>query len=82
MMPENTTIRTLRRIRWTALGLNVLLATGLAVLEFRPGGGPDTEKVSTGTTSVSVPAGVAIGGPFHLIDHKDRNVTDLECRGR
>jgi cytochrome oxidase Cu insertion factor (SCO1/SenC/PrrC family) len=82
MRTENTTIRTLRRVRWAALGLIVLLAIGLAVLEFRSGGGPATEGDSTGTTSISVPAGVAIGGPFHLSDDKGRNVTDLEYRGR
>lgn len=82
MTAENTTIRTLRRVRWAALGLIVPLAIGLAVLEFRSGGKPTTERIPTGTTSVSVPAGVAIGGPFHLIDDKGRNVTDLNYRDR
>ena len=43
MTTENTTIRTLRRVRWLALGLIVLLAIGLAVLEFRSRGEPTTE---------------------------------------
>jgi cytochrome oxidase Cu insertion factor (SCO1/SenC/PrrC family) len=60
----------------------VLLAIGLAILEFRPDGEPATEAVSAGTASISVPAGVAIGGRFHLIDDKGHNVTDLEYRGR
>jgi hypothetical protein len=68
MMAEDTIIRILRRLRWTALGLIVLLAIGLAILEFRPDGEPATEDVSAGTPSISVPAGVPIGGPFHLID--------------
>lgn len=82
MTTENTTIRRLHRVRWAALGLIVLLAIGLAVLEFRSGGEQATEDASAGTTSISVPAGIAIGGPFHLIDDKGRNLTDLEYRGR
>jgi hypothetical protein len=60
MMPEDTIIRILRRLRWTAVGLIVLLAIGVAVLEFRPDGEPATEDVSAGTPTISVPAGVPI----------------------
>jgi cytochrome oxidase Cu insertion factor (SCO1/SenC/PrrC family) len=71
---------TLRIVRWTALGLIVLLAAGIAALELRPRGVPATENVSAGT--VGVPEGVAIGGAFHLIDDKGRTVTDAGYRGR
>ena len=73
-------IRTLRLVRWAALGLIVVLALGIAVLEFRPGGAPITEDASAGTASV--PAGVSIGGPFHLINDKGHTVTDADYRGR
>lgn len=73
-------IRTLRLVRWTALGLIVVLALGIAVLEFRPGGAPIAENASAGTASV--PAGVSIGGPFDLIDDKGHTVTDADYRGR
>jgi protein SCO1/2 len=82
MRTENTTIRALHRVRWAALGLIVLLAIGLAVLELRSGGEPAIERDLTVTDSISVPAGAAIGGPFHLIDDRGRNVADLEYRGR
>jgi protein SCO1/2 len=73
-------IGTLRTVRWTACGLIVVAAFGMAILKFRPAGGLTAEEASVGT--VSVPAGVAIGGPFHLTDDKGRNVTDADYRGR
>lgn len=85
-MAENTMIKTLRKIRWIMLGLTVLLAIIVGVLEFGPGAGiswlgqPAGDHASAGTASV--PKGVSIGGPFHLIDDKGHNVTDLEYRGR
>ncbi len=82
MMAEDTIIRILRRVRWTALGLILLLAIGVVILEFRPDGEPATEGASPGPTSIQVPEGVSIGGPFHLIDDKGHNVADLEYRGR
>lgn len=72
-------IRTLRIIRWTALGLTLLLAIGVAVLELRPPGEPSGR---TGAGAASVPAGVSIGGPFHLTDDKGHAVTDATYRGR
>lgn len=76
-------IKMLRLIRYAALGLIVLLALGVAVLEFGPGGRwthPPAEDTSAGT--VSVPGGVSIGGHFHLIDDKGHPVTDADYRGR
>lgn len=73
-------IKALRTIRWTALALIVVLALGVAVLEFRRGSEPAAEGSSAGM--VSVPAGIAIGGPFHLIDDKGHGVTDADYRGR
>ena len=48
--------------------------------QLRSRSAPVTENVSAGT--VEVPEGVAIGGPFHLIDDKGRAVTDADYRGR
>lgn len=74
-------IKTLRTIRWAALALIVVLAIGVAALKFRRDAEPAaTESTSAGT--VSVPAGVAIGGPFQLIDDKGHGVTDADYRGR
>lgn len=73
-------IGALRTIRWVTLGLIVVAALGMAVLKFRPRGGPAAEVASAGT--VSVPADVSIGGPFHLIDDKGHEVTDADYRGR
>jgi cytochrome oxidase Cu insertion factor (SCO1/SenC/PrrC family) len=72
-------IRMLRLVRWSALGLIVPLALGVAVLEFRHGGKPAAEDTTTETTSGST--GVSIGGPFHLIDDKGHDVTDADYRG-
>lgn len=66
--------RALRFIRWASLGLIVLLAIAVAVLQFRPRTGPAAENVLAGT--------VSIGGPFHLIDDKGHNVTAADYRGR
>jgi cytochrome oxidase Cu insertion factor (SCO1/SenC/PrrC family) len=76
-------IRSLRVIRWTTLGLIVLLALGFAFLEFGPGGRwtrPPAEDTAAGT--VSVPGSVSIGGPFHLTDDKRHSVTDADYHGR
>jgi protein SCO1/2 len=77
---------TLRVIRWSALGLIVLIGLSLAVFEF----GPATilrHQAQSGTSSASdgtvgIPAGVPIGGPFKLIDDKGHPVTDADYRGR
>jgi protein SCO1/2 len=72
-------IRTLRIIRWAALGLVVLLAIGVAAMELRPRG---VLTRSTVAGMASVPAGISIGGPFHLTDDRGHAVTDADYRGR
>ncbi|MDA8250691.1 MAG: SCO family protein [Rhodospirillales bacterium] len=76
---ENTMIRTLHIIRWTSLGLIVLLGLAIVVLELRPHGQAATD-VAGGT--VAVPGGITLGGPFQLTDDKGRAVTDADYRGR
>ena len=72
----NAPIRTLRIIRWTALGLIALMAIGIAILELRP------RNATEAMAGASVPAGISIGGPFHLTDDKSQVVTDATYRGR
>jgi cytochrome oxidase Cu insertion factor (SCO1/SenC/PrrC family) len=78
------TVRTLRIIRWTAFALILLIASGIAVIEFRPEGNPQrhsgNDNASAGT--VTIPEGVPIGGPFNLINDKGHAVTDADYRGR
>ena len=75
----------LRIIRWTTLGLIVLVVLAIAVLAFGFGGGigfAPSASEDTAPGTVSVPAGVAIGGPFHLTDDKGHTVTQADYRGR
>jgi cytochrome oxidase Cu insertion factor (SCO1/SenC/PrrC family) len=78
------TLRALRIIRWTAFALILLIASGIAVIEFRPEGNPQrhsgNDNASAGT--VTIPEGVPIGGPFNLINDKGHAVTDADYRGR
>jgi protein SCO1/2 len=68
----------LKVIRYTALALSVLLlATGGYLWWQR--GSIDPAAVIGG---MSVPPGVSIGGPFELVDHTGRTVTDRDYRGR
>ncbi len=72
-------IRTLRILRWASLGLIGLLVVAVAVLELRPHGVP---AGNSSAEAASVPVGISIGGPFHLIDDKGHAVTDADYRGR
>lgn len=75
-----TATRTLRIIRWTALGLSLLLAAGIAFLEF----GSETRfrhQVQSVAGTVVGP-GALIGGAFNLVDDHGRSVTDATYRGR
>jgi cytochrome oxidase Cu insertion factor (SCO1/SenC/PrrC family) len=78
------TLRTLRIIRWTAFALILLIASGVAVIEFRSAGNPQRHVVASNTPAgiVTIPEGVPIGGPFNLIDDKGHAVTDADYRGR
>jgi protein SCO1/2 len=81
-----TATRILRIIRWAAFGLIALIVLGVAFLEFGPQASlerraqPVADNAPAGT--VAVPGGVSIGGPFNLIDHNGRPVTDAAYRGR
>lgn len=57
-------IRTLRILRWAGLGLLAVMVVTVAILEIRPRAAP-LEDAPAGLASV--PAGISIGGPFHLI---------------
>jgi cytochrome oxidase Cu insertion factor (SCO1/SenC/PrrC family) len=78
------TIRTLRIIRWTALALIVLLASAIAFSGFGPKGSPQRQASTTDAagSTIAIPEGVPIGGPFTLIDDKGHAVTDADYRGR
>jgi protein SCO1/2 len=72
-------ICTLRILRWAGLGLLAVTVVTVAILEIRPRAAPPG-NASAGL--VSVPTGISIGGPFHLIDDKGNAVTDADYRGR
>ena len=79
-------INAIRIARWAALGLLLLLAIGIAVVELGFGGSigglqpPTADDTPAGVASVSGDA--SIGGPFHLVDDKAHPVTDADYRGR
>jgi cytochrome oxidase Cu insertion factor (SCO1/SenC/PrrC family) len=81
-----TTTRILRIIRWAAFGLIALIVLGIVFVEFGPGASlkrraqPVADNAPAGT--VAVAGGVSTGGPFNLIDHNGRSVTDAAYRGR
>ena len=66
----------LRRLRWAAYGLIVVLLVALGVAWLRQGG---RELAAVG---VAVPGGVSVGGPFALTDDQGRAVTEASYRGR
>lgn len=81
-------MRALRIVRWSAFASIAVLLSAIAVFEFAPGVRELVLPPSDGTAStanedtVSVPAGVPIGGPFQLTDDKGDSVTDVSYRGR
>ena len=81
-------MKALRVIRWTAFAGIALLLAAIAVFEFAPDMRERVLPRSDGTATassentVSVPAGVPIGGPFELIDENRHRITDADYRGR
>ena len=81
-------IRTLRFIRWAAFGGIAVLLLGIAVLKFAPNlrhfNEPASDEAASAASgdTVTVPAGVPIGGPFTLKNDKNLTVTDADYRGR
>ena len=81
-------MKALRVIRYVAFAGIALLLVGIAAFEFVPGVREHILPRSGGVVStsaedtMSVPAGVPIGGPFQLIDEQGRRVTDADYRGR
>jgi protein SCO1/2 len=80
-------MRALRLIRWIAFAGIALLLAAIAVFEFAPGVRelflPPSGRTASASNedTVSVPAGVPIGGPFQLTDDKGHSVTDASYRG-
>lgn len=81
-------MRALRFIRWSAFAGTVLLLAAIAVFEFGPGmrdfalSRSDRTASASSEDTVSVPAGVPIGGAFELTDDKRHTATDADYRGR
>lgn len=81
-------MRALRVIRWTAFSGMALLLTAIAAFELIPSVREFISPRSEGSVSasaegtVSVPAGVPIGGRFELTDETGQRVTGADYRGR
>ncbi|MFZ3235666.1 MAG: SCO family protein [Stellaceae bacterium] len=77
--------RTLLIIRWTTLGLIGLITFGIVFVTFDPEVSlrhqfrPVADNAPAGTVAGT---GVLIGGPFNLVDHNGRPVTDAANQGR
>lgn len=75
---QGSPARWLRAVRAVAYALALLLAAGAAAAFWlRPQAGMEQRL-----GGMSVPPGVAIGGPFRLTDHTGRQVTEASYRGR
>jgi protein SCO1/2 len=80
-------MRALRVIRWIAFAGIALLLVAIATFEFAPGIRERVLPPSGGNTfasaedTMSVPAGLPIGGSFELTDEKGYRVTDADYRG-
>lgn len=81
-------IRTLRLIRWASIGGIAILLLGIAALRLAPHlrhfNEPASDEIASAASedTVTIPAGVPIGGPFTLTNDKNLTVTDADYRGR
>ena len=81
-------MKALRVVRWIAFGGIALLLAAIAVFEFAPDTRErvlprsDRTAAASSENTVSVPAGMPIGGPFELIDENRHHVTDADYRSR
>lgn len=81
-------MKMLRVVRWSAITGIVILLAAIGIFEFAPGVRElvlprSDQPVAAGAgDTVSVPAGVPIGGAFELTDDKRHTVTDADYRGR
>lgn len=71
--------RMLKIIRYTALALSLVLLGAGGALWWLRGQGPNPQAVLGG---LATPPGLSLGGPFELLDHTGRTVTDQTFRGR
>ncbi len=71
----------MRKIRWAAYGLIVVLGLGWGV--FLLGGDRGAlSRVTDAASGMQLPGGVSLGGPFSLVDTQQNEVTDASFRGR
>ena len=80
-----TMASTLRIIRWSAAALIGVVVLGVAMLEFGPHLGFRHQEQAVADdlpAGTMANVGASIGGPFNLIDHNGRPVTDAAYRGR
>ena len=68
-----------RILRWAAIGLAVAGFALWLALWLRPDGAGQAIRSATG---IAARGGVQVGGPFALVDHTGRPVTDATWRGR
>ncbi len=69
----------MRIIRYTAVFLICLVLAGWAALWLRPDW---RDMLRTPTGGLSLPGSLAVGGPFSLVDHTGRRVSDETFRGK
>jgi protein SCO1/2 len=77
-MSSSNTMRIIRRVAWGLVALTLFLTTAL-VLGWWQVDGPGGRQADGG---VAIPGARQIGGPFTLVDHRGRTVTERDFAGR